>query len=172
VRPTTVTAELTSEVLPRLVLIPLDGSPVAEQMIRPAVELGKLSRAGFTLLRVVKPIASLAPLPVGETSMSQMATELAERLRTVQDELRKEAVSYLETKAGPLRGEGLHVMTRVAFEEQPALGVLNEAEAGDAGLIALATHGRRGLARLVLGGVSDKVVRGARSLVLLCSPKL
>jgi nucleotide-binding universal stress UspA family protein len=172
VRPTAEAPDLSAKVLPKLVLIPLDGTPLAEQMIRPAVELGKLAHAGFTLLRVVKPvIAPTAALP-GGTGMGQMAAEMVERLQEVQDELRKEALRYLEKVAAPLRAEGLHVLTRVTLEEQPALGVLHEAEAEGVGLVALATHGRRGLARLVLGSVSDKVVRGAKLPVLLCRPKV
>lgn len=171
VRPSSGAPDLTAEVLPRLVLVPLDGSPLAEQMIRAAVELGKLSRAGFTLLRVIKPIVGLGPMPPGGTSMGQMASEIVERLRTAQDDLRKEAISYLERVAAPLRAEGLHVLTRVAFEEQPAVGVINEAEGAGAELIALATHGRRGLARLVIGSVADKVIRGAKLPVLLCHPQ-
>jgi nucleotide-binding universal stress UspA family protein len=171
VRPSADAPEITAKVLPKLILIPLDGTPLAEQMIRPAVELGKLAHAGFTLLRIVKPVLALSPPPPGGTSMGQMASEMVERLQSVQDELRKEALAYLEKVAAPLREQGLHVLTRVAFEEQPALGVLHEAEAEGVGIVALATHGRRGLARLVLGSVADKVVRGAKLPVLLCRPK-
>lgn len=172
VRPASGTPDLAAHALPRQIVIPLDGTPLAEQMIRPAVELGKLSHAGFTLLRIIKPLMVLNPSPVGGASMGQMAAELVERLRAVQDSLRKEAVDYLEGVARPMRAEGLHVLTRVALEEQPAVAVLQEAEAQGAGLVALATHGRRGLSRLVLGSVADKVVRGSQLPVLLCRPRL
>jgi nucleotide-binding universal stress UspA family protein len=172
IRPGNGTPDLTAHALPRQIVVPLDGTPLAEQMIRPAAELGKLSGAGITLLRVIKPVVALTPQPVGGASMGQMAAELVERLRTVQDSLRKEAIAYLESVARPLRAEGLHVLTRVALEEQPALAVLHEAEAQGAGLVALATHGRRGISRLVLGSVADKVVRGAQFPVLLCRPRL
>jgi nucleotide-binding universal stress UspA family protein len=172
VRPGNDAPDLAAHALPRQIVIPLDGTPLAEQMVRPAVELGKLSGAGFTLLRVVKPVAVLNPSPVGGASMGQMAADLVERLRTVQDSLRKEAHTYLEGVARPLRAEGLHVLTRVSVEEQPAVAVLHEAEAQGAGLVALATHGRRGLSRLVLGSVADKVVRGAQFPILVCRPRL
>ncbi len=53
---------------------------------------------------------------------------------------------------------------------QPASAILEEAEANHAKLIALATHGRRGLSRLLLGSVADKLVRGAATPVLVYRP--
>ena len=47
---------------------------------------------------------------------------------------------------------------------------MSEAEAQHSDVIALATHGRRGLSRLFLGSVADKVVRRAATSVLLCRP--
>jgi nucleotide-binding universal stress UspA family protein len=72
--------------------------------------------------------------------------------------------------ARPLREQGLEVRTRVVTEGRPVAAILSEAEAGHCDLIALATHGRRGLSRLFLGSVADKVVRGAAASVLLCRP--
>jgi nucleotide-binding universal stress UspA family protein len=170
-RPATQPPRLGSEVSPRLVMVPLDGTPLAEQMLGPAVELAKMCNAGLDLLRVIKPVVAMTP-PVSGASMGQMAAELIDRLTAVQNELRKEALTYLERIAAPLRAQALHVLTRVTQEEQPALAILNEAELEGAGMIALATHGRRGLARLVLGSVADKVVRAAKVPVLLCRPRL
>jgi nucleotide-binding universal stress UspA family protein len=170
VRPTGGDADLAAGALPRHVLVPLDGTPLAEQVLRPAVELGRLAGAGFTLLRVIKPVIVTTP-PAEGAGIAHMAAELLERLRAVQAALRKEALDYLEGVAAPLRAEGLRVLTRVTVEEQPALGVLNEAEAQGPGVVALATHGRRGLARLVLGSVADKVIRGAHGPVLVCRPR-
>ncbi len=171
-RPAAGAPDLSGQALPKLIIVPLDGNPLAEQMVRPAAELAKLSHAGLTLLRVIKPLAVLTPPQSAGASLGQMASELVERLRSTQEELRKEAHTYLERVAIPLRAEGLHVLTRVSMEEQPAIGVLHEAEAQHAGIIALATHGRRGLTRLVLGSVADKVIRGSQSAVLVCRPRL
>jgi nucleotide-binding universal stress UspA family protein len=171
VRPVANPPQVGAEVLPRQIMVPLDGTPLAEQMVRPAAELAKLCNAGLALVRVVKPVVAMSP-PMGGTSMGQMAAELVDRLTTVQKELRKEALTYLEGVAAPLRAEGFHVLTRVTRDEQPAVAILNEAELEGAGLVALATHGRRGLSRLVLGSVADKVVRAAKMPVLLCRPRV
>ena len=60
--------------------------------------------------------------------------------------------------------------TRVAVEDQPAAAILREAAAACCDLVALATHGRHGLARLLLGSVADKIIRGAAVPVLVHRP--
>jgi nucleotide-binding universal stress UspA family protein len=62
------------------------------------------------------------------------------------------------------------VQTRVVSHEQPAAAILNDASAHGADLVALATHGRGGLKRLLLGSVADKVLRGGTTPVLVCRP--
>jgi nucleotide-binding universal stress UspA family protein len=171
VRPAANLPQVGAEVLPKVIVVPLDGTPLAEQMVRTAADVAKVCDAGLTLLRVIKPVVAMTP-PVGGASMGQMAAELIDRLTAVQKELRKEALTYLERVAAPFRAEGLRVTTRVTQDEQPAVAILSEAELEGAGLIALATHGRRGLSRLVLGSVADKVVRAAKMPVLLCRPRV
>ena len=76
-----------------------------------------------------------------------------------------------KVSADRLRGRGLHVQTRVAEAETPAPAILDAAKEVGADLIALATHGRRGIKRLLLGSVADKVVRGGGLPVLLLRPR-
>jgi nucleotide-binding universal stress UspA family protein len=66
-----------------------------------------------------------------------------------------------------LREKGADVETRVETSGQPANAILRIAEEEEADLIAMSTHGRGGVARLLLGSVADKVVRGAKVPVLL-----
>ena len=80
------------------------------------------------------------------------------------------AKTYLERVAESLRARSLKVETRVLSHDQPAVAILEEAKARRADLLALATHGRSGLPRLLLGSVADKVVRGASIPVLLARP--
>jgi nucleotide-binding universal stress UspA family protein len=143
-------------------LIALDGSPWAEAALGHAVELGRLTGASFTLLGAV------SPPPVAAFDLPVYGTGLIDEhaLERVQGGMH----DYLEGAARPLREQGLEVRTRVVTEGRPAAAILAEAEARPCDLIALATHGRRGLSRLFLGSVADKVVRGASASVLLCRP--
>jgi nucleotide-binding universal stress UspA family protein len=170
VRPEEFPADLQREPALRHVLLPLDGTPLAEQMIEPAVALGSLLGAQFTLLRVLTPVVT-TPYPAlpGGTA-GQLTASLIDRLQELQQHLRQQARDYLEQVADRLRGRALRVKTRVAVAEQPASAILQEAENQGADLIALETHGRRGLSRLFLGSVADKVVRGASVPVLVHRP--
>ncbi len=154
---------------PRHVLLPLDGSPLAEQMIEPAVALGALTGADFTLLRVIKPVLPAA-FALEHAGAGSGVQHLLDEIEKTHAAVRRDAELYLEGVAARLRERGLKVRTRVADEEQPALAILHEAASLPIDLIALQTHGRGGLARLVLGSVADKVVRGAAVPVLVQRP--
>jgi nucleotide-binding universal stress UspA family protein len=147
------------------VLLPLDGSPLAEQILEPAVALGGAG-ATYTLLRVVKPALLPAYAPEGQ-SLGREVEGLLEQIQATQKCLLVDAEEYLAGVAGRLRARGLGVQARVAVAEQPAVAILREASEARAGLIALETHGRHGVPRLFLGSVADKVVRGATVPVLV-----
>jgi nucleotide-binding universal stress UspA family protein len=151
------------------VLLPLDGSALAEQMIGPAVALGDLMEAQYNLFRVIKPVLPQAYKLQG-ASLTELAESVLKQIELTQDSLHREAQDYLERVAAPLRDRSLRVQTRIAVEQQPALAILHEEKASAIDLIALETHGRRGLSRLVLGSVADKVIRGASSPVLVHRP--
>jgi nucleotide-binding universal stress UspA family protein len=151
------------------VLLPLDGSTLAEQIIEPAVALGGLAGAEYTLLRVVRPAVWVHAV-LESPDARREAQSLLDRVEDLRRQVLKEAEDYLTGVAQRLRARGLRVQTRVAVDEHPAGAILHEAAAGGAGLIALATHGRRGLSRLLLGSVADKVVRGAPVPVLVHRP--
>jgi nucleotide-binding universal stress UspA family protein len=147
----------------RHILIPLDGSAQAEQILAPALALGDLVEAAYTLLHVVEPSvrsndAPLAQAAQSDTRMTQ--TALAEGQR------------YLDCLAQRLRAGGRQVHTRALFAAPPAVGILDAARTHRADLIALATQGRSGLARLLIGSVADKVRRGADMPVLLFRPQV
>ena len=83
---------------------------------------------------------------------------------------RPDALHYANELQSPARERPATKRNRAVAEGRPAAAILAEAEAQHCDLIALATHGRRGLSRLFLGSVADKVVRGAAASVLLCRP--
>jgi nucleotide-binding universal stress UspA family protein len=147
------------------VLLPLDGSPLAETILEPAVAVGG-PEATYTLLRVVKPALLPAYVPEGR-SLGREVEGLLDQIQVLQRRLIADAEEYLAGMASRVRARGLQVQTRVAVEEQPAVAILREAADSRAGLIALETHGRRGLSRLFLGSVADKVVRAANVPVLV-----
>jgi nucleotide-binding universal stress UspA family protein len=87
-------------------------------------------------------------------------------IEKAQEALCQEAAAYLEGVAKRVRAESLRVQTQVVAEDYPAQVILRQTT--DA--IAMETHGRRGLSRLVLGSVADKVLRGATVPLLVHRP--
>jgi len=145
----------------RHMLIPLDGSPLAESMIESAVALGTPLETSYTLLHVVDPLLLAGAAPLLYSAVPDLEVER---------EREQSAQHYLDSVAARLHARGLTVNTRVLISPTPALAILEEALDNHIDLIALATHGRSGLARLVLGSTADKILRGADLPVLIYRP--
>jgi nucleotide-binding universal stress UspA family protein len=145
----------------RHLLAPLDGSDLAEQALAPAVVTARLWNARLTLLRVITPHLAIArPAPVTRLDRADLARQ------------RQQAEGYLHGVADRLRREGVSVTTRVVANADPARAIIRAATAGRVDLIAIASHARGGLGRLLRGSVCDKVLRGAtRSAILLTQPR-
>jgi nucleotide-binding universal stress UspA family protein len=135
------------------VLIPLDGAPADEEAIDHAIAVAGDRNVEFLLLQVIVPIAYYAE-PVSAALLEDI--ELDEVART-----------YLEEVAGRIRARGLSVTTEVLHHPSPARAVLDVADEHGVDLIAMETHGRTGVAKLLLGSVTDKVVRAAAVPVLV-----
>jgi nucleotide-binding universal stress UspA family protein len=144
------------------VLVPLDGSDAAEVVLPQAVALADAFRARLTLLRVVAPI--MAPVALYAVPYAAPLEQEEETLNI-----------RLEGAAGYVNGVASHIFadqpalgvdTDVRVAESPATAILDATKAHDADTVALATHGR-GLSRLVIASVADKVLRGGPDAVLV-----
>ncbi|HMP41360.1 MAG TPA: universal stress protein [Roseiflexaceae bacterium] len=148
----------------RRILVPLDGSLEAEAILDPVLELGTLMQAEYTLFHAISPFI-LAPALIGDADSptpEEPEARIAQRLH--------EAEQYLERIAGRLRTLGYTVQTRAIFTQHPATAILHQAYEQGCGTIAMSTHGRGGVARLLIGSVADKVLRSADGPVLLYRP--
>jgi nucleotide-binding universal stress UspA family protein len=155
--------DLSAAWTPGKVLIPLDGSDLSESALHDAVELGTLFSAVYHLVRVVPYPMDIASSYLPHTV--QMNQGLVEEAKVV-------AIEYLEGHATALGERDLQVTTGVLVDAQPGHGILKEAEAQGCDFIAMATHGRSGLTRAILGSASDKVLRGTHVPLLLHRPTL
>lgn len=139
------------------VLVTLDGSPESREILPFARALARLSGARMTLLRVIPPHF---PLASPFTSHAPHEFQGLEREEVaVRDSLEKEAEV--------LREEGFSVGTEIISGVPAPDGILEFALANRVEVVAMATHGRGGVARLILGSVADKVIRGGNLPVLL-----
>jgi len=152
---------------PKHLLLALDGTSLAEGIVEPALAIGKAVNADYTLVRVIQPAWPLSH-PLKAAGSLQEPSLSWDAAKKIDERNRQNAESYLETVAKRLRADGASVQTRIHFAEQPAAAILTEAVSVGANLIALETHGRGGLSRLLMGSVADKVVRGSSIPVLVC----
>jgi nucleotide-binding universal stress UspA family protein len=143
------------------VLVSLDGSANAEQTIPWAKMIGG-SNAVYTLVRVVP-----NSFPAWSPLLKHSGTEAPDYAELG----RGEATHYLDSLEKALREEGLDAGCSVEEGVPVAVGILKAAEQRSADLIAITTHARAGLPRLVLGSVADKVVRASHVPVLVVRPK-
>lgn len=143
------------------VMVPLDGSELSELALAHAMELGELFGSSYHLTRVVSYALDLGMPYVPEDAHSNQDLLAEERAN---------AAEYLERHAERMRRRGLSVTTSVAVDALAGRAILAEAEAVGCDSIAMATHGRTGIRRLILGSAADKVLRGTHVPLLLYRP--
>lgn len=141
------------------ILVPLDGSHLAETAVPAALELAVRFESKITLLRVVRP-----PYMALTSGDGAAYADLCTRLRTQYEE---EARMYLRSLQGSLRGQGYNVHIHLTTGEPIADLILEVADGLDIDGIVMSTHGRGGISRWVNGSVAEKVLRGSFVPVLL-----
>jgi nucleotide-binding universal stress UspA family protein len=136
------------------VLVPLDGSTVAESIIPFILEIAGPLDMEVALVRVLVPV----PPSVVEGTRYAVIEDVVK--------LQAEAEEYLAPIAAQLRAKGIRATTAVRRGEAVA-EILAGARAAEADLIAMTTHGRSGLSRLLFGSVAAAVLSHAEVPVFL-----
>ena len=143
------------------ILVPLDGSALAEKILGPAKQLASLAGAELMLVEVIQPLA--ASLESQSVSPSKFDVELT-TLR------RKAATDYLSRVVEECLKAGVKATYSAPLGNHAADSILGLAESPQIGMIAIATHGRAGIRRLAIGSVADKVARAAPCPILVYRP--
>ncbi|MCU0633904.1 MAG: universal stress protein [Gemmatimonadaceae bacterium] len=142
------------------VLVPLDGSPFAEEVLPLAQRVAQATGNPLTLFQVVEPRA-VRLAPFGAEAL------LADDLALANEET--DAREYLDRLAHRLE---LPDLPRSAVTDMsPARAILDEVRRVQPGIVALATHGRSGVSRLLLGSVADKLLRSIDRPLLVYRPR-
>lgn len=139
-------------------LVPLDGSKLAEYALAAATELAARFNSQITLLRIAD-----APLLFAQAH-NRSFTEMIVSLREAE---RDEATRYLQQLKAELNHKELNVQYVLAEGEPVAEQILEQVQALGADAIVMSTHGWGGLRRWVYGSVADRVLRHADVPVLL-----
>ncbi|OFZ89810.1 MAG: hypothetical protein A2W21_02995 [Betaproteobacteria bacterium RBG_16_66_20] len=143
------------------ILVSTDGSKLSGKAIRTAVKLADATGAKVTGVYVIAPF--IAPA-YGEGVMYMPAVSPARYKQITEREARK-ALAAVEIEA---RTGGVQYATTMLTADNPWEGIIRAAKAKRADLIVMASHGRRGLAGLVLGSETTKVLTHSKVPVLVC----
>lgn len=143
----------------RNIIVPLDGSSLAEQILPEVVALAKLGDARIRLLHVLE---------------RRTSAQKAMRGREAQcwDKDVAAAKAYLTRIAARLRSDGFVTTADVVVGDNIAEAIVDYAGREKANLIAIATHGRSGILRALRGSVADVVTRTSRTSMLVFRPDL
>jgi len=135
------------------ILLPLDGSSLAEQAIPHAVAQARHFQAELILLRVLEPFTQV-------TGLSPANLEIIDEQANIW------AREYLERIAATVEREDIQVGA-VTVGGRPHVAIAQFAETNQVDLIVMCTRGQSGLTRWLMGSVADRVMRGATVPVLL-----
>jgi nucleotide-binding universal stress UspA family protein len=132
------------------ILVPLDGSALAEAAIEAALDLGHGTPSRLILLRA----AEAHTLPGADPTDDQVAVV-------------REAEQYLAAVADRLTKRGVKGVDTGVWYGPAAAAVIEAAKLKKADLIVMSTHGRSGLGRLILGSVAESVLRGTTTPICI-----
>jgi len=136
------------------ILVPLDGSPLAELALNEALALSELADSKVILLQVIPPIEEVISGPVVITVDEQWEIR------------RRSARDYLS--AITKRPEWRKLRSEVAVEMgDPAQVILDFSQKNKIDRIVISTHGRTGISRWVHGSIARKVLEAADRTVVL-----
>lgn len=143
------------------ILVPTDGSGVASQAADAAIEFAKACDAEIVALSIAypEPVLLTAEGAIGSGVESQV------------DVLLEQAQSHVDRVAEAAAGAGVPCRTLTGYAYSPADEIVEAAERQHCDLIFIASHGRRGLSRLIAGSVTQRVLACASVPVMVFRPR-
>jgi nucleotide-binding universal stress UspA family protein len=140
------------------ILVPLDGSALSEQAIGPAEKIAKAIGYEMVLFRVIDSPLKTSPEAEPEEERRKASASI------------KKATTYLKGIASRIERKGIKTRIEVGAG-YPHTAILALADKEGVEFIVMSTHGRTGLARVLMGSVAEKVVHATERPVMLVKPK-
>lgn len=143
------------------ILIPTDGSDLADQAVTKGLDLARTLGAEVMILTVIEPFHVVAYGVAGD------AHQLQSNMQAYEAQTGAHASGVLEAAEARAKAAGVPVSTRRLQSDHPAEAIVRAAEEAGADLIVMASHGRRGVAALMLGSQTTRVLTLTRIPVLV-----
>jgi nucleotide-binding universal stress UspA family protein len=141
------------------VIVPLDGSALAEKALPHAADLAKSMNLELVLLRAYT-----------LTQIISTYDDYVPDWNKLEAVSKGEAISYLDEKARELKQNGLTHVSALVLEGEAAEQIIDLAHRTANSLVVMCSHGRSGVGRWVLGSVAEKVARHSAGPLLLIRP--
>lgn len=139
----------------RHILIPTDGSELSERALRQGIDFAESSHAEVTLLTASPPLRSFGPDGIADPAAYEAAA-------------RRVAEERLKVGADYAREKGVKATLRHVFQDDPSEAIIDAAKSAGCDLVFMASHGRRGLEKVLLGSETQKVLTRSKVPVLVC----
>ena len=145
----------------RHILIPTDGSELAEHAVMNGLSLAKTMGAKVSVIVVEEPF-NWSSVP--ETNARAIAEVVAKHA----EQIKQHATSVLNRAANAAKQTGVSCETIQMEHDQPYQAIIATAKDKSCDLIVMASHGRSGLSAVLLGSVTNKVLTHTKTPVLVC----
>jgi nucleotide-binding universal stress UspA family protein len=145
------------------VLVPTDGSELANSAVSHGAELAKALGAKLTVMTTGQPTNVMNEYFAGVSD----AAELPERIKALEQQAVRHTASVLERAAAIAKQSGIFAATAQVERNHPYEGIIEVAQQSGCDLIVMASHGRRGASALLLGSETTKVLTHSKIPVLV-----
>ncbi|NQT74314.1 MAG: universal stress protein [Chloroflexi bacterium] len=150
------------------ILVCLDGSSLAEQILPYVTEQAKQFNSKVVLLQVITRSDAIIASMTATGDPLMMSSQVSfEKIESESEETK----AYLSRIAKQMEDAGLDVEHVAIFDPLPGPAIVDHASENKVDLIAIATHGRSGLRRAISGSVADHVIRESHLPILLIRPR-
>ena len=148
---------------PKNILVPTDFSKFSDAALNQAADIAAQYGSSIYLLHVLGMSEQIQQCAVDYCLNAEVVKQLEkETLKAAKEKVKKEAAAIVKSKK-----------VKVAFDIKkgsPAETILHEEKANKIDLIVIASHGKSGISKQLLGSVTDKVVKGAKCPVVVVKP--
>jgi nucleotide-binding universal stress UspA family protein len=144
------------------ILVPVDDSPLSIKAAKYAAQLARSSRARLTALHVIPPFRVLAGID-GVVADPELYSPVEYRKSTEQYARKLLAKVEAIAKIARVKCDPVFVT-----DDQPWRAIIKAAKGRRCDLVVMASHGRRGIAAIVLGSETTKVLTHSKVPVLVC----
>jgi nucleotide-binding universal stress UspA family protein len=142
------------------ILVPTDGSALSEQAVASAIEFARLCHAQIVALSIAE------PYPLVPAAEGAMVIDAGFEVNTLEESARQNVAKVAQA----VRGAGLECVPLTASSMVPADDIIRIANEHGCDLIFMASHGRRGLSRLLAGSVTQHVLAYSSIPVMVLRP--